>query len=190
MIPLAAMKARLGLTGTVDDTTENTAVLSRYVEGATAALGRELGRYLGTPQEQDEIRHGGPWRGVPVLFLFNEPTADTTLTVYVRPGPTDPWALVEETEYVLEGRALRHASTWPQGRANVRIVYTAGIPVGEGPEELVELVAQLVSLRWGARKENPAMQSESLGDYAYTRKDMDGLKDWAATAGRWRVQLV
>jgi len=190
VIPLAVLKARLKVTGTADDTTANDAILQRLIDGATAALGRELARYLGPPTQQRETRHGGPYLGLPVIFLFQEPVADSTATVETRTAPGQAWEAVDAADYVLEGRALRHASAWPAGRANVRITYTAGYAVGSGPPELMDLVYDLVALRWGARGENAAMQSETFGDYSYTRKDVDGLEGWQTAASRWRRGLV
>jgi hypothetical protein len=190
VIPLALVKTRLRITGTTDDTAANDAQVQRLIDGATAALGRELARYLGPPTEQRETRHGGPYKGVPVIFLFQDPVEDSTVTVATRTAPGQPWETVDTEDYVLEGRALRHRIAWPAGRANVRITYTAGYVVGSGPPELADLVYDLVALRWGARGENAAMQSESFGDYSYTRKDMDGLTGWQTAAARWRRGLV
>jgi hypothetical protein len=190
VIPLSLVKSRLKITGTGDDTVANDAVLQRLIDGATAALSRELGRYLGPPAEQRETRHGGPYKGLPVIFLFQDPVADTDVTVATRTAPGQAWEDVDAADYVLEGRALRHASAWPAGRANVRIIYTAGYAVGAGPLELLDLVTDLVALRWGARSENAAMQSETFGDYSYTRRDLDGVEGWQTTAGRWRRAMT
>jgi len=189
VIPLALVKSRLQVTGTADDTTANDAILQRLIDGATDALGHELARYLGPPTEQRETRHGGPYLGLPVIFLFQEPV-DTDVTVATRTAPGQTWEAVDEADYVIEGRALRHATAWPAGRANVRIIYTAGYAVGSGPPELMDLVYDLVALRWGARGENAAMESETFGDYSYTRKELDGLEGWQAAASRWRRGLV
>lgn len=185
MISLAVMLAWLEMTAGDDPEAEG--ILTDLIDAATAGLGRELARYIGLPAEVVEIHQGGTY----LVLLNDDPTEGETVAVETRAGPTSAWDLeVEgvEQDFVQEGRALRHGSTWPTG-PNVRATYTHGYDVDTGPAELRDLVREAVAAIFQGRSENAAMQSETIGDYSYTRADFEKLTSWRA-AQRWRRGLI
>jgi hypothetical protein len=178
VIPVAEVRDALGV-GAEHDTT-----LARLIQEATAALGRALGRYLGSPVERREVKCGGT-----VVFLVDDPT-DEEVTVETRPSAFDQWEAVDIADVVVEGREVWTRHGFPAGGKTVRVTYMAGYAIGEGPEELRGLVLDLVKLKWNERGAVGLMKSETLGDYSYTRGDMEKLASWGEVVNHWRRRLA
>lgn len=188
MITPAVARAALGLGA---DTTHDREIV-RMIDAATATLGRELNRYLGPPRQTIDIRCGGNPPGTDVVYLAETPITEYPVVVATRGSVFEAYADLADTEYALEGQTLYARSSFPSGRGSVKVTYTHGYPVGTGPAELMDLVLAMVVARWKAGRSNtdPSMQSESLGDYSYTRGDLDALTGWAGARDRWRRRNV
>lgn len=187
MIPVAEVRAALGV-GPEHETT-----LARMIKEATATLGRALNRYLGEPVERSELKCGGQRPGHRVVFLTDEPTdpdAPDAVLVETRADAFSAWEAGVAEDYALNGRQLITRTLFPPGPGTVRVTYTAGYEIGSGPEELRDLVRQLVQLRWSERGPTGLMQSETLGDYSYTRGDLERLDNWKAVVDTWRRRPV
>lgn len=183
MISLAVMLDVLGLTSDGGAQDER---VQRLIDQATAIVGRELGIYLGVPAAHEVIRRGG----TALILLADEPVASEDVVVETRCRPTDTWvAAVEDSDYVQEGRALRSAYRWP---AWVKVNFTRGYALDAGPAELIALVEGLVQMGWNAyaNELTSGMQSETFGDYSYTRKDVTSQDGWQGIASRWRRGLI
>jgi len=155
--------------------------VGRMIEAATAILGQELARYLGVPAETKEVHHGGR----PFILLYDDPIEGEDLSVEVRSGPTQPWELVDPTEYALEGRKVLHAHCWPRGISAIRVTYTRGYELDEGPPQLRDLVLEIVKAKILDRGKE-GMTSETIGDYSYTKSDLTRADSWPMVASRWR----
>lgn len=157
--------------------------LDRLIAAATGMLGRELGRFLGEPAETQELHRGGR----SLVLLFDDPVAvgeetEPTVTVEGRAGASLAWEAIEETEYSRDGRRLEHPSCWPQG---VRVTYSRGYDLDEGPAELRDLVLEMVLAKVRQRGRE-GLTSETIGDYSYTKADLTQLDSWTSIAARWR----
>lgn len=64
--------------------------------------------------------------------------------------------------------------TFPGGFRNVEVTYTGGYNSTAIPLDLTQLAIDTASLLWNNRGSNPAMKSETLGQYQYTRQDGAG----------------
>ncbi|GAJ20728.1 unnamed protein product, partial [marine sediment metagenome] len=64
-----------------------------------------------------------------------------------------------------------------QGFRNIFVSSVAGYPTI--PDALKQICIELVKMKYGQRKNDPAMKSEKIGSvYAYTKKDLtDALPD-------------
>ena len=131
--------------------------------------------------------------GKPVLLLHDEPVG--AVTIETRATLMAAWAPAATAAFVVDGRRVYNVHhTWhpkpPQHRrALIRCTYDRGYAVDSGPAEFRGLVLDLVVLRWRARS-HEGMQSETLGDYSYTVKDLEKAAEWPAICRRWRRGLV
>jgi len=185
MIPIAEVVADLGADESDSD------YIQRLIDQATAQLGRELNRYLGTPAPVTEYHRG---RGS-LILLHDDPVAvddepDPVVVVESRASVTDAWETVDAGDYAVDGRALRHGSRWPAG---VRVTYSRGFEVGDGPEELRGVIYGMVEMAWLANNDD-GIKSETLGDHSWTKYDIataaGGAAEWQAIASRWRRQSI
>lgn len=189
MIHVAVVRDALGTDESEDVT------VARMIQEATAALGRELNRYLGEPMLRTELKCGGYPPGHREVFLEQDPviTISQPLTVETRTDPFSAWSTMDPADYAIDGRAILHVDRFPPGRSTTRVTYYAGYALGQGPEELRHLVLQLVAKRWTERKQDGQgllMKSETLGDYSYTRGDIEAVQGWEAVVQRWRRRLA
>jgi hypothetical protein len=157
--------------------------INRMIEAATATLGQELGRFLDAPTEIEE-RHNG---GYPFVLLYDDPVIDenAVLLVETRTGPVEPWEAVDAEDYVVEGRRVVHRTCWPRGLSSVRVTYTRGYELNEGPAQLRDIVLELVLAKI-RNKGREGLTSETIGDYSYTKADLTQLDAWPTIAARWR----
>jgi hypothetical protein len=186
VIPVDQVREALGL-GSEYDTT-----LVRLIKEATATLGRALNRYLGEPVDRVEVKCGGQ-PGNRVVFLVDEPLDPDTpdsVEVETRTDPFSAWEPVAAEDFAMNGRQVLARNHFPPGPGTVRVTYRAGYEIGAGPEELRDLVRQLVQIRWTERGATGLMQSETLGDYSYTRGDLERLDNWKEVVGNWRRRLA
>jgi hypothetical protein len=189
MITAADARAWLGVGS------EHDRRLERLIEEATAALGHELRRYLGPPKAQVDIRCGGDYPGHREAFLSDDPQISeaTPMTVATRATVFEPFVDLDPEDWALVGLQVLARNRFPPGRGTVRLSYTVGYPVETGPAELRDLVRQLVVLKFGAKPQDASgllMQSETMGDYSYTRGDVEALAGWNSIVNRWRRRLV
>lgn len=181
MIPAADLARELGVAeGDVQ-------TLERMIATATATLGRELGRFLGEPEETVETQRGGR----SLIVLYDEPVAvgeqlEPEVEVESRQSISDPWEPVDADDYSLEGQKLRHVSCWPR---YVKVTYSRGFNTGDGPLELAGVVRRMVETAWEeANDDGTTKKSESLGDHSWTFADVSRAAPdaWENFARRWR----
>lgn len=134
-------------------------------EQAVAFLTRETHRYWGTPENRTEYLPGS---GTHRLWLADEPLGAVVVKKY--------WQGVEEeviTDVVARGRLLtRTGGKTFQRRYEWEISYDAGYHIL--PADVEQAVFDLVRWKYESLKATPGMVSESLGDYSYTRGEVDG----------------
>jgi hypothetical protein len=51
---------------------------------------------------------------------------------------------------------------------------------------VAQLLLELVSAKWKRRGEGEDMQSETIGDYSYTRADLEKQPTWQTVKNNWR----
>jgi hypothetical protein len=177
MLRLEDVKEDLGVTvGDFDG------AIQRHIDRATATLGREIGRWLGQPEPMQETFDGGR----EVVILQNDPI--NPAAVVVETHEHDGWRELSSDNYRLTGRVVQHAFRFPVGQVNVRVSYTSGFLPGMGPMELQDLVHELVIRRIrSAGKEH--ITQETLGDYSYSRGDVERTRAWRDVARRWRRRV-
>lgn len=142
MIPLADLKAWLGVTGADDDQ-----LLGDLERRMVARVEAHTGRYLGEPQEFIQVLDG---LNRERLWLRDEPIGE--LEVSLRSSPTESWVPLDTAGIEREGRAVYLKSgRWPSGRRNVRAVYTAGFAAESGPAEETQVVLELVARSYISR---------------------------------------
>ena len=198
MISLATAKAYLQATG---ENAVRDALLARFITGMTAVVGRELGIYLGAPEQFTEVI---PIMGS-LIVLSDEPIKqdDGTGPVVVveqRLWLSQSWLAMDPKVWELDGRALRllewrryyGLSAWwiKRGQDLARVTYRRGCAEDGGPAELNDVVAQAVTVKF-RRLGSEHLASERIGqDYSYTVADLQKVADWPELVKRWRRQLV
>lgn len=191
MIPVTQVRTALCLGSDADRD------LQRLIDEATATLGVGLHQYLGPVTTfVDEVRLTGScaltWVTLPRL-----PIAITT--VEWRPTLFSTWTALAPT--LSDGRASWSLSDYRLYLAAapsdlLRVTYTSGYAVGTGPAELQALVMEMVLARYrgtAALVESGAVQSETLGDYSYTRFGADELRalsGYETAVRRWRRMWI
>ena len=168
--------------------------LAAMITEATATLGRELGRYLGPPITKVELKCGGAM-GTTSVFCSDDPqvSESTPMIVATRFSPFEAFATLAVEDWALVGQEVIAKGAFPPGRGSVRLSYFVGFAPGTGPAELRDLVRQLVALRYASRPDAESgapFASETIGDYSYTRGDVEALAGWASVVSRWRRRLV
>ena len=167
--------------------TDQTAVLEGLIERAIFAVQRELDWYFCAPQATEETLDGTGTRN---LWL-RQPPADGELAVYSRAGVGSAWAVVPTAEYdsggygsIITGRGLFNVATWTKGLRNYRADYLEGFFVMPG--DIEQLLIDIVATAWQNRTTNLGMKSEKIGDYSYTRGDLEGSRYWPSVVNNWR----
>jgi hypothetical protein len=162
---------------------EDTGTIRTLIARATSTLERMLGGiYLGEPTTREDLFCGGTDR----LSLDQTPT-DGVVTVSTRRDVFDEWAVLDTADWRLDGWHIYHRTCFPWGRLSVKVSYPVGWATGEGPQELQQLVKEMVGMAWASHDAgiNGNMRSETLGDYSYTRGNVENLAAWQAVATRW-----
>jgi hypothetical protein len=105
------------------------------------------------------------------------------VVVYERAGATDAWTVVATSRYEADGRGLHVPSQWSRGVRNFRALYEEGFTTPPG--DVAQLLLELVSSKWKGRSDRADMQSESIGDYSYTRADLEKQPAWSTVKNNW-----
>lgn len=156
---------------------ELAALLARTVD----AVQNELDWYFGDPRAAVEVLDGP---GHQALWL-RQYIVNAALTVEERSGVGGTWATVDSDDYEFEvgGRGIFGAAAWARGKRNYRVSYTEGFATWPGDVE--QLVLDLIASAWG-RETDPTMKSEHIGDYSYTRADLEETAGWSKVWNRWK----
>lgn len=177
MYDLASVKAWLGLPAAADPVDDP--ILTDLMARALDAVQRELDWYFGTSRATEEILNG---TGLRSLWLRQPPLAGVVVSDRTTVG--DAWELVDAADYELGGRGLFNEGDWTRGVRNYRVAYEEGFATMPG--DIEQLLLDVVNAKWRGRDTNPAMKSEKIGDYSYTRGDLEDSQYWMAVVGRWR----
>ena len=187
MYDLASVKAWLGLPAAADPVQDPR--ITELMERALDAVQHELDWYFGASRPAEEILNGTGHRA---LWLRQPPLAG--VVVHTRTNVGQAWTVVpaadyeSDTDYITPstsmGRSLFNVGAWEEGRRNFRVVYAEGFAVMPGDVE--QLLLDLVKGKWEGRGTIPGMKSEKIGDYSYTRGDMEDTAGWAAVVARWK----
>lgn len=98
-----------------------------------------------------------------------------------------PWYRINE-----ETGEVFNPGGFTRGSFNWRVVYSAGYSAF--PDDLTQALAELCVATWYQKSVNPALQSESLGQYSYTRAAKVGFDSLSGVAqktlGRYRRHTV
>jgi hypothetical protein len=134
-------------------------------ENAIAFLSRETHRYFGMPEAREEYLPGS---GTHRLWLADDPIAMTSVKEFWQGAEDDTI-----TDYAQRGRLLQRLEGRQWGRRyDYEIKYTAGYNIL--PADIEQAVFDLVRWKYESLKATPGMTSEKLGDYSYTRGEVDG----------------
>jgi hypothetical protein len=164
----------------IDD--PNDAQMLQLAHFALAYLTGETHRYFGLPSERVSYLVGS---GTNRLWLDDTPI-ETPAVLESFGG--DPGVAV--TDFVVRGRALVRSGSRQWGRRYEYVVsYEAGYATL--PEDIEAAVYDLVRWKLEYLKKAPGLGAEKLGDYGYTRTDVDGSgASWVpamnATIQRWK----
>jgi hypothetical protein len=173
MVPLDTVKQWLKIT-----TDEFDDQLQDLIDRAQAIIEREVHWYFGTSRDAEEILDGN---GTSSMYLRQPPLGDVVIST--RSGATDEWTVVLSNTYEVDGRGLHVSSRWARGKRNFKAVYQEGFT--EPPGDVAQLLMEMVSSKWKNRGERTDMQSESIGDYSYTRADLKSQTGWSAVKNTW-----
>lgn len=174
--------------------------LARLIEEATATLGRAILEYLGPIKEFVELRDASYGDGQFAIALSRVPVGVSK--VEQRRSPFSPFVEVPpladdgNPAYAIVGRDLLLRAGVAYGPGSLRVTYTSGYALDEGPAELRAIVEALVVGRYrgfSAGVTEGGLKSESLGDYSYTRFGLDELmaqSGWESVARAWKRMLI
>jgi hypothetical protein len=176
MISLAEVKRRLGLTGTATHDEDLQALINRVVDTVQG----ELDWYFGPPRPATEYLD---CRRGPLMFLRQPPAPGTAVVIDERGAVGDAWVSVSSTLWEVQGRQVIHRTGWPC-YGSLRVQYQEGF--AELPGDVYDFVLDAVVAKWKGQSLNPSMQSETLGDYSYTRGDAAKSSGWGGLLSRWR----
>jgi hypothetical protein len=176
MLTLQQVKDWLQVEGTEYDT-----LLDELLDRTIDAVQIELDWYFGPARETEETLSGA---GLPTLWLRQPPVDEADVTVTYRTGVGGDWEAVDPDDYEVDGRGITHYHRWTRGRRNYHVIYEEGFT--EMPGDVEQLILDLIASKWKGRGDNPGMKSETIGDYSYTRGDMEGSEHWGSVKARWR----
>lgn len=171
---LADVKDWLGITVNTWDT-ELTNLMAR----ALYTVEHELDWHFGTSRPAEEILDGS---GTRAMYLRQPPLGD--VNVWSRPNIDQAWEAVDSDDYEVGGRGVFLNTNWTEGVRNYRFNYDEGFVTMPGDVE--QLILDLVAMRWRNRDNDPTMKSETIGDYSYTRGDLESSTFWESVVMRYR----
>lgn len=159
--------------------------LERAIDSLSQTIEKLCGRQF-IARSYTENLHG---TGTETLALAHRPVNSVTSIVTVSgAGSSETTSAVDATTYRVDtdaGIIELLDGIWARGFRNVRIVYNAGyttVPYG-----VLQIAREVLAEYWEGRNRSPAFQSESLGDYSYTRRSPeDHEKYWAQRLAPWR----
>jgi hypothetical protein len=175
------MTALADLRSTLTETDAAT-VLDALILRTLDAIEKELDWYFGEPRAAVEILNGSGSR----LLWLRQYIVGSTVSVQYRGGVGDAWETVDADDYEFDtgGRLLANVANWIKGVRNYRVSYTEGFATMPGDVE--QLLLNLVVSRWNNRENDAALRSETIGDYSYTRGDLEEMPGWGAVWARWK----
>jgi len=184
---LATVKAWIGLPAAADAVVDPQ--ISELMARALDAVQHELDWYFGASRPAVEILDG---TGTRALWLRQPPLSG--VAVYERAGVGAAWTLVSAADYEASGdtsqpmtamgRALFNVVNWTAGVRNYKANYDEGFTTMPG--DIEQLLLDLVKGKWQGRGAIPGMKSETIGDYAYTRGDLEETQGWFSVVARWK----
>jgi len=160
-------------------------VLEGLTERAIYAVQHELDWYFCAPRSTEEILDG---TGNRALWLRQPPVDLVVVSSRTTVGGT--WAVVPATEYelggggLMVGRGLFGVGNWTRGVRNYRVAYEEGFTVMPG--DIEQLLIDLITTAWKNRSTNLGMKSETIGDYSYTRGDLEASRFWGHVVANWK----
>lgn len=182
---IAAYKTYAGISGTGEDS-----VLTVLLDSASAAIRRRAGRSLSTGFESATYTENLSGRDSNVLQLAEWPVTSITSIKYVADDGTT--TTVASTGYRVDSatgivyrlgaQRSRFATDsvgalikpdfnvyprWDAGYNNIEAVYVGGYSTV--PDDLKLALYRIMDMLYSERRQNPGMQSESLGGYSYSR---------------------
>lgn len=184
MITLSDLKAWLG------DPAEPgvDALLTALEERAVEIVQGETDWYFG-PEITHTVHLTG--EGFTKLYLRARPTAITS--VESRANTEDPWvAITEAGGWELQlprpdwmgAVLLRKNGVWTAG-TQYRVVYEFGYAAGDEPGDIRQAVIDIVDMLYHDRARK-GLRSETIGDYSYTRFDIEHALSDPKTIKRWK----
>lgn len=176
MVALDDVKAWLKVTTATTDPQ-----IQGLIDRATAFIERETNWYFGPLRAVTEVLDG---TGLGVMFISQPPVDDpVVLVIRNRSSVGADWTVVDAADYEVRDRGLYAAGIWAQGQYNFEVAYNQGFC--DVPGDIAQLLLDLVAAKWRGNDENPAMKSERIGDYSYTRADLTQLDSWASVRNNW-----
>jgi hypothetical protein len=163
------------------------ALLTALEARAVEIIERETGRYFRTETPLTEVMRGD---GSDKLWLSERPATITSVEERSRPG--DSWTAIAsgyeiETETKLPTPStLRRTGSlvWKRGY-DYRVIYPFGYTAGAEPGDIRQAVIDVVDMLYHDRARK-GLRSETIGDYSYTRFDIDTALSDPKTIVRWR----
>lgn len=169
IVTLDEVKEALDISGGDHD-----AKLNGYINRATGMIEAYCQRRFAQTTYTNEEYDGtdGPY-----LFLRNYPVTTLSSVAYrSNDDLSNPsFTSLETTLFSMEtqgGRdrgAILYTPGFRTGHRAYRVSYIAGYAAADMPYDLREACVQLVAHMFNARKSNPLLKSETLGQYSYTK---------------------
>ena len=194
ILTAAEVKAYLGISGTDKDTIIGTFIsdVSLWLEGYT---GRKI---AGSQTVTNEIGNGDGTE----FFYPKYPPVSAVTTLQDRSDPNGTWAsIVSDTDYILidpiAGDYVElYNTTFPEGRSNIRITYTAGYSTI--PNEVKQVAYEMVATRF-RESNDPALGHNRLGmistatsqaGVSYSKSYIDLLPKWKSILAPYRTRMA
>lgn len=134
---------------------------------AAAYVERMTGRRWSAPADLVKVVQG---RGSRTLWLPGRVASDPQVVVVrERAIYGGVWRVMDVDEYeVREGESLVRLDGAPWSKlAEYELSFSDGFPIGEAPQDIQDLVIDLVSIAYSGFVDD-GVKSESIGDYSYT----------------------